>query len=236
MRKRQFATHARFRPEGISFLARLVLVVATLAAGIARAQSPPVRALVLTDLGESSEIAALMEAEGWNVTATEVLDLDPSDLSSQFDVVWIPAETNSDAVHQLVDGELVLFALEGGVVVVTGVDGTSLDIAPGGVDADALPAAGAGTVTIVAVDHPSITGAGIGGSALTDADLDPTGGGGRGSLHNTPDDGVVIAQNADGPVAVEYGHGDGHVLVATLLDPVDACAKNVVLYAGSLVP
>ena len=221
----------------------LTLLV-VLPSGKTRAQDAPdpVRALVLTELGESAGLVTIMEAQGWNVTTALVPNVGSDDLLSQFDVVWIPAQATAVALHLLVGGKLVVFTLEGGVVVVTGVSGapletgTSVDIAPGGPDAKALPAAGAGAVTIVAVDHASITGAGIGGTALTAADLDPTAGGGRGSLSNAPTGAIVIAQNSEGPVAVEYGFGDGHVLVSTLLDPSDACTRNAVLYAESLVP
>jgi hypothetical protein len=235
MKESQVTTDAKLRPGSISFLTFLLVALVALSAEIAWAQSPPVRALVLTDLGESAGIATTMRAEGWTVTESDLVDLASRDLLSQFEVVWIPGERNSGALHDLVDGELVVFALEGGVVVVSGVNGASMDVAPGGIDAQALTT-GAGAVSISSASHASITGDGIGGSALTDADLDPTGGGGRGSLHEVPAGAVVIAQNADGPVAVEYGHGDGHVLVATLYDPVDACTRNVVLYAGSLIP
>ena len=114
--------------------------------------------------------------------------------------------------------------------------GTSVDIAPGGADAKALPDGGAGPMAIVAPDHPLVTGEGIGGSALTADDLDPAAGGGRGSLLSAPEGAIVIAQNSEGPSVLEYEHGEGRVLVDALLDPSDACTLNVVLYVESLVP
>ncbi len=212
-----------------------MILVAALPAGVARAQAPTVRALVLSDLGETAGIEAILAAEGWEVSSSNDPSIDISDLTSNYDVVWIPAATSSTPPHVLVTGELVVFTLSGGVVVVTGVDGASLDVAPGGTDAEAL-SSGAGPVSIVDTDHPSISGAGIGGTVLTAAELDPSGVGGRGSLQNTPDGAIVIAQNSDGPVAVEYSHGNGHVLISSLRDPAYACTRNVVLYAGSLVP
>jgi hypothetical protein len=215
----------------------LALAVLTLAPPSAAQYDPgPVKALVPTDFGDVTDIVATMEAQGWNVTAASFLDLEEDDALAQYDVVWISAQTDSAVLHSLVDTVLDLFAKKGGVVVVTSVNGTSLDIAPGGTDASVLPPGGAGAVAIVAADHTIVTGAGIGGVTLTASDFDPTGSGGRGSLHNAPEGSVVIAQNSDGPVLLEHAHGDGHVLVSTLLDPEVTCSQNLVLYVESLVP
>lgn len=212
-----------------------VLCGLALTTGVAQ-ESTSVRALVLTDLGDASAVSAMMQSAGWAVTTSESLEIDTSNLSSQFDVVWIPAENNSGQLYSIVDGDLMVFALDGGVVVVTGVNGTALDVAPGGPDAFALPETGAGSVSIVTADHPSLTGSGIAGASITAADLDPTSSGGRASLRNAPEGAIVIAQNSQGPAAVEYPYGGGRVLVSSLLDPTPACTGNLVLYAGSLVP
>ena len=56
------------------------VLLAGLIAPAAMSQTDPVRALVVTNLGEGDGIVTIMEAEGWEVTASDVEDLDWVDL------------------------------------------------------------------------------------------------------------------------------------------------------------
>ena len=117
-----------------------------------------------------------------------------------------------------------------------------LDLAPGGVDVLSLPPGGAGSVTVSAVDHALITGVGTGGVQLTATDLDPEATGGLGYLSNFPSRATTIAENAAGPVLLEYAEGpdnvegDGRVVVGVLPDPSVNVIDNIVRYVESLVP
>ncbi len=205
---------------------------------------PPVRALVLTDLGDPGDIVTRMQAHSWQVTSLGVLSvLGPATetYSASYDVIWIPAQSNFPGIHRLVSsGTMDAFIKKGGVLVIVDANpvGVWPDLAPGGADAEALPAGGAAPLTITKPDHPMITGTGIGGVAVTTADLDPQGTGGRGCIINAPQEGgpVAIVSNALGPVLVEHTHGSGRVLMTALKNPTANCVENMILYVQSLLP
>ena len=219
-----------------------LLVVIPSSQTLAHNAPDPVRALVLNDLGAYASVVTSMQTRGWEVTTAGVLEVQAggADFLLPFDIVWIPAQANLPGLQELAKtgGVLDLFAYGGGVVAVMDItpDDLWLDIAPGGSDAEALPAAGAGTVTIAAATHPLITGTGIGGQPLVDANLDPQATGGRGCVLNAPDESnaVVIAQNTIGPVVLEHSRGTGHIFVCALLNQAESCTENIVLYVQSL--
>ena len=219
-------------------------LLAVLLAPAAMSQAGPVQAFVPTDYGDTTDIVARMEGQGWEVTAEQTLmtladSSDESNPLSAYDVVWFVSAADNETLRYLLDGgPLATFLKNGGVVVVVDVNAENgaVDVAPGGVDIERLPDAGAGAVTIAAPSHAVITGAGIGGVALTDADLDPGATGGLGYLSSLPDEAIVIAQNASGPTVLEYAYGDGQVVVCSLLNPTGECTDNIVRYAESLVP
>lgn len=208
------------------------------------AQAPGPQALVLNDLGPYAGIVAKMQGFDWNVTTVSMLELELLAGSvgglSDYNVVWIPAQTDYPALHLLVQdgGPLGGFLQTGGVVVIMGLspDEFWFDAAPRGVDAEPLPAGGAGVVTIAAPAHPMISGIGTGGQPLVAENLDPDATGGRGVILNVPGGSVavVIATNTAGPVVVDYRHGTGHVFLSTLLREEDVCRANVILYIQSI--
>lgn len=219
--------------------AMLAVVVAELDAG---GDPPTVRALVLTDLGDPGDIVTRMQAHGWEVTTSGVLPLLSPDTDgfSAFNLVWIPAQANFPGIHRLVtSGALDVFIKQGGVLVVADADpeGVWPDLAPGGADVEALPAGGAGPLTITTPDHPMITGAGTGGVPVTAEDLDPQGTGGRAGVINAPQqDGlVVVASNSLGAALLEHTHGSGRVLISALLNATENCVENTLLYIQSIV-
>ena len=231
----------------VSTLAALTLFSALLLAiAIDRtlAQSAdPVKALVVEGLGDTVAIVATMQSLGWEVTTAGVLDVDQQFVNglNAYDVVWVTAGTDVRPMQLLARPGNILdqFAAAGGVVVVTDVSPPNhiwLDIAPGGLDAQTLPASGAGAVTIAATEHPLISGTGIGGVTLNAAYLDPELSGGGCCVVNPPDNSaaVVIAQNSIGPVLLEHTHGTGHVLVSALLNQQDNCTQNVLYYVEFL--
>ena len=233
----------------------ILLVAAVLTYSTGRdvsAQASPIQAVVLTDHGAYDGVVSAMGSLGWAVSTLSTLETELAgesvaglgtigDLSSA-DVVWIPWGTNESGLHLLVGdgGSLDVYVRGGGIVVVSGIttDGyIMLDVAPGGTDVDPIPEGGSGAVTITAIDHPFITGAGTGGTALTSSDLDPTSSGGGGCITNVPNaEGcTVIAENSDGAVLAIYTFGDGYVVVSTLLNGTAACQENLILYVQSLV-
>ena len=135
---------------------------------------------------------------------------------------------------------LETFLRFGGVVVIADLSPVELwvDALPGGTEAMEIAVGSAVPVTIAAASHALITGSEIGGVTLGTADLDPDLTGGRGYFMDLPADGapVVVAQNASGPVLVEYGFGSGHVVASLLANPSAAFEDNLVRYAHALVP
>ena len=221
-----------------------LLLVLAIPGGKAQGQTTEsVKALVVEGLGDSSAIVTTMQSLGWEVTMAAVLDVDQHFDNGLYgyDVIWVTAGTDVKPLQFLARRGNILdqFPAAGGVVVVTDLspDDMWLDIAPGGPEAQALPASGAGVVTIAAVDHPSITGAGTGGTALTAADLDPQSSGGRACVINPPQDSgfVVIAENSIAPVLLDYKHGNGRVIVSALLSPQESCSENLLRYLQTVV-
>jgi hypothetical protein len=207
-----------------------------LQAPIADAQLPGPRALVLNDLGEYEGIAAQMRLCNWDVATVSTLKLISAGTPglADYDVVWIPAQSNYPALRRLAEtgSPLEGFVRTGGVVVVMGLspDRLWIDVALGGMDVKPLFPEGAGAVTIAAPDHPMISGTGTGGQPLTNEDLDPGATGGTGNILNPPEGSEVIANNTAGPVVVDYRYRAGHVFVSALQREQDICRANVFLY------
>ena len=211
------------------------------------AASGPVNALVLSDFGDVSATVARMQALGWTVTTKPTLQVmqtagtGPNPFRG-YDVVWIPARSDLATLHLLMTGggRLETFLRFGGVVIIADLSPVELwvDAVPGGTEAMETAAGSAAPVTIAAASHVLITGSEIGGVTLGAADLDPGLTGGRGYFMDLPADGapVVVAQNASGPVLVEYGFGSGHVVASLLANPSAAFEDNLVRYAHALVP
>ncbi len=127
------------------------------------------------------------------------------------------------------------FVESGGIVVVMGVapSASSLDVDPGGVDAD--PYRGTGSATISDPTHPWLTGSGIGGVPLTAAEFDPFSTGGRASFVNVPGgSAATIVENASGPVVVEYFLGPGRIWTAATDREHTNCSENLLRYIQSL--
>jgi hypothetical protein len=237
---------------GILFAVALVLLKNGDKSVEADSRSPgprrPPRALVLTDLGECQADLERMKASGWSVKPIRALELEALDQKhpyqggpSDYDVAWVPAKENYPALRRIMrdGGPLDRFAKKGGVVAVMDLTPAKfmLDIAPGGTDAEPLPAGGAGPVAIKAVDHPMITGYYIGGMPLVPQSLDPQQKGGRCCIVNTPQgsQAVVVAANSLGPVIVDYTRGGGRVFICALLEEREACRCNAMLYIQSLI-
>lgn len=238
------------RVAGKAIVIAAVLAMAGVVAGprlMTEAATGPVSALVLSDFGDVSATVARMQALGWTVTAKPTLEVMQSSATGpnpfrNYQVVWIPARSDASKLHFLLSaGErLETFLKAGGVVVMVELSpsGQWLCAIPGGAEALALPVGGAGAVTIAAANHALVTGEGIGGATISASDLDPGASGGLGYLAHLPADlpPVVVAQNASGPVLVEYGFSGGHVVVSLLANPDEAFENNLVRYAHALVP
>ena len=211
-------------------------------AGTAVAKKPGMQVIVVDDLGSYAGILVKMEAYEWEVTTMSSLEVlkRGAVVLRDYDVVWIPAKANYPALRRLAEKKSPLdaFVKGGGVVVLMGInpDGFWIDATLRGADAKPLPAGGAGTVSIVAPEHPMISGIGTRGVPLVDSDLDPSATGGRGNIVNLPRDSsvTVIASNEAGCVVVDLTHGDGHVFLSTLLQEEDVCKANVLLFIESI--
>lgn len=228
---------------GILLVVPISLVVATRRPALGAPAPPLVQALVVSDLGDPAGIVARMNVVGWEVTTMPTLEVSGLGTAAlaAYDIVWIPASTNYPALRILVEdgGPVEEFVRNGGTLVVMGVspDGLWLDVAPGGVEAKALPADGAGPVEIELADHPLITGEGIGDLTLVSSDFDPNQTGGHGTLFNQPEGAGtnLITTNQAGAVTLEYHHGAGHCFVSTSFQERNVCKDNVLLYNQSLV-
>lgn len=220
----------------------IIVGLYTVLVGTVAAKKPGMQAIVVNDLGGYAGILVKMEAYEWEVTTMSALELIKGGALGlrDIDAVWIPAKANYPALRRLTEKKSPLnaFVKGGGVVIVMGIspDGFWIDASLGGADAKALPAGGAGSVTIVAHEHPMISGKGTRGVPLVDGDLDPLDTGGRGNIVNLPDDSsvTVIATNEAGCVVADCKLGEGHVFVSSLLQEEDACKANVLLYIQSL--
>jgi len=232
---------------GLSLTVALILlkIVPTRAEGQPAKQAP--RAVVISDLGDCQTEVEKMTAMGWAVRTVRTLELEMlakkhpyEGVLAEYDVVWVPAKENYPALRLLMrdGGPLDKFARGGGVVAVMDLtpQKTLMDIAPGGTDAQPIPAGGAGAVRIEAIDHPMVTGFLIGGSPLVPQSLDPQATGGRGCIVNPPQGChcVVVAANSLGPVLMDYTHGKGRVLVCALHHATDTCERNAMLYLQSI--
>jgi hypothetical protein len=206
----------------------------------ALAQSSP-RAFIITDLAPSEDLTAELESWGWETSTSSTIEIESYADLVEYDAVWIPAHSTVDGLQFLTRdaGDVERFVLGGGIVVIWSLapETMSLDIAPGGPDAEPVEAPASGALVIAAPDHSLIDGEALGGVSLSVMDLDPTESGGSAFFTGLPHDAdlVVLAENADGPVFLEYTHGSGRVLLSALRDEGQPCRHNTALYVESLL-
>ncbi len=88
MRKRTFASMAV-----LGLLLSLLVVLVAKRQTQAFQAAPPVQALVLNDLGDSTGIVARMQGRGWGVTTAAAWEVEAAGSFDGYDVVWIlPAD------------------------------------------------------------------------------------------------------------------------------------------------
>jgi hypothetical protein len=231
--------------RSVGYLCCALVVVGVLRLAVADDGPQRIRALIVKDLGTGFETTvARMDALGWTVGSINALDLlerDGAELRSQWDVIWIPPDSDYDLLRLFSKsgGQLETFANAGGVVVLPGISAAQfrIDVAPGGVDVAAV--ATPGPTTITDPDHLLVSGVLPGTTNLTADDLDPDATGGDGCF--VPPSGAVastsshIAHNNEGGVVGEYSLGEGHALVS-LLDLTDEVPlNNTLLYVEHLI-
>jgi hypothetical protein len=225
--------------------------VAALAAGAARAATPPKQYLVISDptfsqaarermtqLGLTSEAAAL----------ASVATMDPGALRAGFRAVYLPLVADADQLDALrrlvaVGGVLERFARDGGslVLVLAGYTLDQADIAPGGVDVERD---GPHNVeAILTPTHPYFTGTGYKGTTLGRGSFGSWRNTDYGSILGLPEKATVLLRNEDGPSLVEYAWGRGHVIVTTLSlgwpgfpSRTGAAWNNLLLYGSWVAP
>lgn len=233
----------RSSPASARITLGLILVFGFLVAVPGRATAT--RAIVLTDLGDAeSTIPAMMQALGWQVTTAKYLELrgPKAEAVAAADVFWVTATTKNSLLESLVrtGGVLDVFARGGGVVVVTGVNPVlGVNAGPGGVKAMQHPEDGGGAVAITDATHPTITGEGIEGVAVTAQTLCPNGAG-AGCCILMPaaiqDAASVIASNEHGPVIIDYPLDGGRVVLSSVPLGGPEYTSNLLLYLQSLRP